>query len=167
MCQGTKRCSTCKETKTLDNFWKRSSESDGIDYRCKDCHRRMKAAVFQKNYHGNPEWRERHLERSRKKYATDPLYARKMSLKSQYGITLEDYDAKLAEQGGVCAVCGKAPSARRRLAVDHDHKTGEVRGLLCTQCNQALGLLKDSHRVVKSLLKYITSFSSVADINTE
>jgi hypothetical protein len=47
-----------------------------------------------------------------------------------------DYDAELAKQGGVCAVCGRPPSPNRRLAVDHDHKTGAYRGLCCYRCNR-------------------------------
>jgi len=53
----------------------------------------------------------------------------------------ETYDRLLAEQGGVCAICGNPPKTRR-LSIDHDHKTGAVRGLLCFQCNRALPAAK-------------------------
>lgn len=52
-----------------------------------------------------------------------------------YGITAEQYEAILAVQGGVCAICQRATGASKRLAVDHDHVTGEVRGCLCSTCN--------------------------------
>ena len=62
---------------------------------------------------------------------------RKPTRRRQLGLSVEDYDAMLAAQGGVCAICGNPPKTRR-LDVDHDHKTGKVRGLLCHRCNRAL-----------------------------
>lgn len=53
------------------------------------------------------------------------------------GVTVEDYDRMLADQGGVCAICGNPPKVRR-LDTDHDHRTGRVRGLLCHRCNRTL-----------------------------
>ena len=65
----------------------------------------------------------------------DPERERDLRLQRLYGITAAQYDALLAYQGGVCAVCDKPPG-KTRLNVDHDHKTGLVRGLLCWQCNR-------------------------------
>lgn len=67
---------------------------------------------------------------------------RERRLKHRYGISVEDYDRLFEAQGGVCAICGRPPKAKR-LAVDHDHRTGELRGLLCTTgqrggCNYGL-----------------------------
>ena len=76
------------------------------------------------------------------------------SLKAKYGITLQDYDNLLAAQNGVCAICG-TPPGKRRLAVDHDHKTGAVRGLLCVNCNVALGRLQDNVDILQSMIEYI------------
>lgn len=59
-----------------------------------------------------------------------------------YGITVEEYENLLKEQNGVCAICANPPG-KRRLAVDHDHETGLVRGLLCSPCNTGIGLLKN------------------------
>jgi hypothetical protein len=66
------------------------------------------------------------------------------TLKKRYGITAEVYDSLLEKQGGVCACCGKAPEKlpgnfRALLHVDHDHQTGDVRGLLCAFCNWFIG----------------------------
>ena len=67
---------------------------------------------------------------------------RAAKLKKAYGITIEQYDEQLAVQGGVCAICGKPPKSRC-LDVDHDHKTGLLRGLLCHMCNRALAYLRN------------------------
>ena len=62
---------------------------------------------------------------------------RKPTRRRELGVTVEDYDRLLAAQGGGCAICGNPPKTRR-LDVDHDHRTGKVRGLLCHRCNRAL-----------------------------
>jgi len=78
----------------------------------------------------------------------------------KYGITLDEYEEMLAGQNGVCASCG-TPPAGRKLAVDHDHETGVIRGLLCQPCNTALGLLQESPDRVASLLAYALSHENV------
>lgn len=80
-------------------------------------------------------------------------------LRNRYGITPEAYDGFMLLQDGVCAVC-KDPNARSQaggdtLDVDHDHKTGEVRGLLCGWCNRALGLLKDDPERLQRAIEYL------------
>jgi hypothetical protein len=65
---------------------------------------------------------------------------RRASLKYNFGITTEQYDAMLTDQGGHCALCPTTDDGRRRLSVDHDHSTGKVRGLLCFRCNTRLGV---------------------------
>jgi hypothetical protein len=62
---------------------------------------------------------------------------RKPTRRADLGVTLQQYDDLLVEQGGGCAIC-KRPPKTRRLDTDHDHKTGRVRGLLCHRCNRAL-----------------------------
>jgi len=75
-----------------------------------------------------------------------------------YGITLQNYEALLAAQNNVCAVCYKKETARSkscRLSVDHDHTTGLVRGLLCGRCNTALGMTSDSIDIILRLVDYL------------
>jgi hypothetical protein len=66
-----------------------------------------------------------------------PTSAQMGTYRSRTGLSVEEYDAMLKAQGGGCAICGNPPKTRR-LDVDHDHKTGKVRGLLCHRCNRAL-----------------------------
>lgn len=86
--------------------------------------------------------------------AKQKVFARKTNLKAKYGITLEQYDQMFNKQGGVCAICGRPPKIRR-LAVDHDHKTGIVRGLLCFRCNYGLGFWKDDKQLLGAALTYL------------
>ena len=71
-------------------------------------------------------------------------------LKCRYGITQEEYEAKELEQNSLCAICGKACKTGQRLVVDHNHETGENRGLLCKACNLHLGVLEKQLWVEKA-----------------
>ena len=71
-----------------------------------------------------------------------------------YGIDVEDYDRMLFEQDGVCYICKEAP-AKRALDIDHDHKTGKVRGLLCSTHNRALGLMGDDIILLLRATEYL------------
>lgn len=86
--------------------------------------------------------------------------ARHYHIKRLYGISLDEYKEMSERQNHVCAICGNAETATLRgevksLAVDHCHQTGEVRGLLCTDCNRALGLFKDNINVIRKAADYL------------
>jgi len=76
---------------------------------------------------------------------------------STYGITQEDYDLMLDIQKECCAICGieEQKTTKKRLFVDHDHKTGKVRGLLCQHCNFVLGQAKDSVEILENAITYL------------
>lgn len=81
-------------------------------------------------------------------------YSSRQHLLKRYNLTLEDYEAMLAEQGGVCAICKQEPRTAK-LQVDHDHETGKVRGLLCVSCNSGLGHLGDDYNRVLLAAEYL------------
>lgn len=85
--------------------------------------------------------------------------ARNAHLINKYGITIHDYEVLLKKQNGVCAICGglayKKNGDVKTLHVDHDHTTGKVRGLLCSDCNTALGGFKDSQESLLKAIKYL------------
>jgi recombination endonuclease VII len=119
----------------------------------------------------DPDYRARKLaesrssiERRRHKAKRDPVYraklrrakrtnSRRSFLRTQYGISLEDYDAMLKRQGGVCAICRKRSA--ERLCVDHCHVTRKVRGLLCRKCNFGLGHFSDDPDLVEAAAAYL------------
>lgn len=116
--------------------------------------------------HANPDKWAALQERRRQKIACDPVerervkvQARSNLLKRKYGITPDDYDRMLAEQNGGCAICRRAPG-KRPLHVDHCHATGQVRGLLCHQCNWYLGTIEADVNVLPRLLTYLRSYKS-------
>lgn len=95
-------------------------------------------------------WREANADRFKRRRLS-AHYTRK------YGITIEQYEQRLAEQGGVCAVCGEPPGPGERggLHVDHCHDTGRVRGLLCMPCNQGLGQFRDNAAIMRRAITYL------------
>lgn len=88
-----------------------------------------------------------------KKLRARKLNSRKAWLMRKYKLTLEDYERLKAEQGG-CGICGKVYK-QKNYCVDHDHKTGLVRGLLCTNCNRSLGVFGDDVEGILKVLQYL------------
>ena len=93
------------------------------------------------------------------------IWGRRWSLKAKYGITPEEYERMFQDQNGLCAVCKRPEIATdhkggpiRRLSVDHDHITNEVRSLLCCNCNQALGKFQDDILILESALEYLRKY---------
>lgn len=143
-----KRCGKCKEIKSVDQFDRNRRRKDGLQTRCRACMKEIngdwyaqnkdKASVLAKAYAAaNPEKMK--------------AIGRKGHLKKTYGLTLDDYDRMLEAQGGQC-VCGVVEDP---LHVDHDHDTGEVRGLLCGSCNRTLGMALDSPERLLVLARYL------------
>lgn len=95
-------------------------------------------------------YRERQLTRERQ-------WQRKKRFKVVYGISLEDYDVMLERQNGACAICGRKPN--ERLAVDHCHATGTVRGLLCAKCNSGLAFYQDNPERLLAAIAYLEASS--------
>lgn len=87
-------------------------------------------------------------------YIADPEKFKCKKLKKNFGITCEEYHAVLEKQNGCCAICFGIDEDVK-LAVDHDHETGKIRGLLCRSCNVGIGHLKDSKTVLASALAYL------------
>lgn len=141
-----KQCTVCKETKVLDEYYNYKASKDGKCYRCKSCDGVARA-----------KWAEDNPERSRRSN-------RGRNLKSKYGISLEDYEEMFESQGKSCACCGitenyTTGSSREgwNFAVDHCHKTGNVRGLLCNQCNRAIGMLGDTVEGLQKAIDYLNT----------
>lgn len=90
---------------------------------------------------------------------TNPERDRVIHLKKNYGLTSDDYDKLLEDQNGSCAICGRLPTggatSTRNLHVDHDHKTGKIRGLLCQKCNPALGQFNDEPALLRAAAAYL------------
>ena len=103
------------------------------------------------------EYNKRWLEQAKEK---DPLRYRRIYLKQRYGISHEEFEDAVAAQNGVCAICGCPPDGRFGvLVIDHDHKTGAVRQLLCTSCNRGLGVFKDDPQKLYRAAEYLARWN--------
>lgn len=147
----TKICTKCKIEKSLSEFYKHKIGKFGVDSVCKICQHQN---YLNRNY-DNKIYRSEYVKNNKDK-------AKNNHLKLNFGITLEWFNKKLKEQNGVCAICGKSEylvdprnNKIRELCVDHDHKTGKIRGLLCGKCNQAIGLLNDNIQILQSAINYL------------
>ena len=119
-------CVSCKERNPLDAF---PINRFGRSKYCATCYARPARAWVMENFGS---------------YRNYKLY-------QKYGMTEADFDRMVAKQGGLCAVCQK----RAATQVDHDHKTGKVRAILCLKCNAGLGALKDEERLVWEAVDYL------------
>ena len=108
----------------------------------------------------NASHREEAKKKTRAYYKAHPGVRRKIHLKSAYGLSPETFQRLLANQGGVCAICGKADWSSHGPCVDHDHATGKVRGILCNPCNTALGLINDDLDVLQAMNDYLHKFNT-------
>lgn len=124
--EGEYRCSSCRKYLPLWDFHKDATKSRGIKSICKTCHSSI---------------------------------SKEKKLYSKYGLTVKQFEQKLDDQNGQCACCEDdliiEGRENRRPNVDHNHSTGEIRDILCTRCNFAIGYLKDSSIRAFKALKYL------------
>lgn len=106
-------------------------------------------------YHTDSERRRACIDNSKARHKANPNKLRAFSLLKNYGLTLEDFDRMLVEHCGRCAVCAMAFTGAGDIHVDHSHATSEVRGLLCTNCNNGLGRFKDSPELLERAAAYL------------
>lgn len=83
---------------------------------------------------------------------------RNRSLRQRYGITLEDYERMLDKQGGCCKICANPPATNRVLVVDHHHKSGRVRALLCDDCNNIVGVVETKPARIEAARQYVEEY---------
>lgn len=143
-----KTCKNCGLEQPLDQYYTHKKTRDGKGSWCKKC-LIAKTAEKRKDPVQKALWKE---------------YGRRSTLKKRYGITADEYDRMVEDQNGVCAICktntygGRGPGSR--LAVDHHHETGKVRALLCSMCNQGIGMFKENVEVMQKALDYLKTHSS-------
>lgn len=125
-----KTCNCCGESKTLELFSKHKSNKDGYRKVCKKC---------------------RSIQES-ERYRSNPDKTRDTTYKRLYGLTLQEYHTLVEKQQSLCKICTKP---FEKLYVDHCHKTGEVRGLLCSKCNLGLGYYNDCPDTIRKAALYL------------
>jgi len=129
----TKKCGKCLKTKSLNEYSSNPAGKYGKKSICKTC-----AKLY---YLSKIKGVSKYYDTLKKYHNTHKAEARNRYFIKEYGITQENYDKMYAENNGTCLICGEYYG---KLFVDHDHKTGTVRGLLCSNCNAGLGFFKDN-----------------------
>lgn len=157
-----KRCTKCKRTWPLNQYI-RHSGNRGLHPWCRECRVESGRQVrLRKPEKYKLQAREYSMKNRKRIYerqarwktlnkAKLDAYNRRRHLDEAYGITQHDYETLRDIQGGVCAICG----SDKKLHVDHDHRSGVVRGLLCFNCNTGLGKFEDNERLLRAAIGYM------------
>lgn len=166
-----KTCGRCKETKSFEEFSKCSGKADGYQARCKSCakevywEKRDESIIEKRAY--NQKNRDSINAKNKIYRKENPEKTRARRLKYMYNLTTDEYNDMLEAQDHVCAICsGVNSSTGYPLFVDHDHaccpggrSCGKcVRGLLCNDCNFAIGALRDNPANFDKAKQYILDF---------
>lgn len=161
--QGMKLCKECRQLKPVSEFYANPGGKDGRRPECKACTSARRQLWYEAN-------KEREIARVRAWQRANPVrYADSQRRYREAGrrnhraehlrrkfLTLDEYERMLEQQGGGCAICGDPPNEKISLHIDHDHGTGEIRGLLCVRCNNAIALLRESPDIMRRAIRYVT-----------
>jgi len=175
-----KWCPKCKTQKSLEDFHKSSRSKDGRNGYCKECNinQRMNRYEYKKEKIIKTdskkqcrickEIKEYSCFKNKKyTYCNECVkFIGNVRVLKRYGLTPESYKTILDNQGGVCKICNSIEKDNKRLSVDHDHSCCSgttscrkcIRGLLCSRCNKALGMTKDSQELLLAMIKYLQKY---------
>ena len=151
-----KKCTKCNLLKETSSFSKKANTKSGLNGWCKSCNNAYSVAWYKANPEKEREkkrsWRRDNPTKVKQQYRQDNL--------KRYGISTVEWENLFKLQCGVCAICKEPQSVLlkgelKRLAVDHCHKTKKIRGLLCDNCNKALGLFKDNPEILDCASQYL------------
>jgi Recombination endonuclease VII len=161
----TKTCSDCSQEKSVDDFHKsfktKAGEQRYFKY-CKVCASVRAKGWYQNNLESARE-RGKKAQKARRDQGLDTETRRRRDYKNKYGITLEEWKVLYESQKGLCAICSRDLEGIK-VCTDHDHATGLVRGLLCTNCNQGLGYFSDNADTMIRGAHYLLGATKVAEI---
>lgn len=146
----TKKCSKCFTTKGYDLFHKSKSSKDGIYSYCKIC-TAIDAKIRYKKHRGLLSTSKKYRGKFRRR-------EKKARLKFSYKLNIDTFDKMYSNQEGHCAICNNKYSDSK-LFVDHNHKTGKVRQLLCIRCNSGIGRAKENIKILENAIKYLEKHS--------
>ena len=159
----SKYCPKCEINKLISEFRKRSKDSKYFGSYCRSCESKYMTERYKVQ---RTKWKKENstkqlgYSRKWKNNNKEKLYYYNTVTARNFDLTVEDfaklYDTLYRKQKGCCAICGKHQSRlNERLGVDHSHKNGMIRGLLCKNCNLGIGLLQDSAEVCSAAAEYL------------
>ena len=144
-----KICGKCELLQHSTEFVKNKNNRDGLSWNCKTCR-----AIYDKKY--SVENKDKKNKRNRERRKSNPEKFKKYDLKKNFDITMEQYNDMYNKQNGYCAICFTHQSKLKKLlSVDHCHKTGKIRKLLCVQCNVGLGSFRDNPELCLNAYEYL------------
>jgi hypothetical protein len=153
-----KRCPNCKVEKSLTDFRKNKRRVDGLAWECAECQRTRWRDYRKDNTERQATYQREYMQKN-----AERIYL--SHVQRTYGVSPEDYLKVYEQQGGVCAICSDPPRPNTHLHLDHDHATNQFRGLLCSKCNQAIGLLNEDLNLLDKAAQYLVHWQATMNRN--
>ncbi len=148
-----KLCSCCEKIKPVSDFYEDRHKKIGLRSKCKVCDSKQAKKSYQKR-RKIPGMVEKIRNKANRYYADHRDQARESRNRCKYGLEPGQRAILYADQNGCCLICDKTVPYNK-IHTDHNHKTGEVRGLLCGNCNLMLGQAIDNVEILKAAIKYL------------
>lgn len=131
--QGKARCAACKNIKELSEFNNDKTKNNGKQNNCKECYRKKRKLIYKDK---------------KELFATQQI-------KRKYGLSKTSLDELYRKQNNCCAICGRLKREDEKFCIDHNHRTGKVRGLLCANCNLGIGHFNDDIFIMQRVIEYL------------
>ena len=132
-----KKCFCCEETKPKKEFCKLTKSKDGLYYYCRECDNK------------------KHEEYKKENHVKVTTQKRECALIRKYGITIKEFDKMIENQFHKCPICNRDFREKIKPVVDHCHKTGKIRGILCYGCNVSIGQFQESKEIFINAMNYL------------
>jgi len=161
---GFKRCTTCSKEKSVDEFFPSNKNKTGLRARCKECSRKS----YPRPINGKQTCKKCKIEQDVTEFHTHKYCkagiattCKTCEIIKQYGLSYQEYIELKQKQNFECKICHKK-EIETKLHVDHNHITGQIRGLLCRNCNVAIGLIREDINICKSIINYLEEYYVVS-----
>lgn len=154
-----KKCTKCGVEKPLSEFHNKKQAKDGLDFWCKSCKSTANKAWREsdvKNSENNTKraraWNLANKEKRQ-------IIIQRNNYKKRYGLSVDQKQAMVNEQGGKCAICKSSLKDAHDACVDHCHTTNTIRGILCRKCNLGIGHFNDSIQALTEAINYLSKYA--------
>ena len=145
-----KICTTCNIEQPLTDVYLKRGKPRA---QCRTCHSKYYRSEYKTKT-------EQYKARQKSWRTRNPNTVRNLALKGIYGITLKEWEQLLTSQDNKCGICGNSNTSKKNFHTDHNHTTGQVRGLLCYKCNSGIGSFDDKIDILEKAITYLKKYNN-------
>lgn len=150
---GEKQCIKCGQSKSRSQFTISRRHADGRLNTCKEC-KNGPNGEYQQN-------RTTRIQNAQTYYSNNKEIISKNNQVRKYGVSSSWLEERYSIQKSLCEICKRDGGIKKSLCIDHDHQTGEVRGLICGKCNTAIGMVEESTEILMAIIEYLERYKDV------